>query len=316
VAHYGLVAQQMLNGLVIPFLGAGANRLSRPPDEGWSRGAFMPDGRELARVLASAARYPEMADDLQRSAQALAALLGQRVLYREMHEIFDWDYPLNSLHRLLARLPGRLRARHKRLPLIMSTNYDDVLERAFDEAGEAFDLLWYEAKRGTACGKFMHRPPGGPCVPVDVPNEYDAVALDERPVILKLHGHVNRGSADDDSYVVAEDHYIDYLVRSDIAAQIPVTLHEALAESHLLFLGYALRDWNVRVILHRLWEHAPLDVRSWAVTLPLPDERLAEIERRMWGERGQVELLQVALDEYVAALEAELSNAGGPERAP
>ena len=34
--------------------------------------------------------------------------------------------------------------------------------------------------------------------------------------------------------------------------------------SHFLFLGYSMRDWNMRVILKRLWKGDQLDRRSWA----------------------------------------------------
>ncbi len=43
-------------------------------------------------------------------------------------------------------------------PLVVTTNYDDVLETALREAGEEFDLLYYEAK-GKDLGKFWHQPP-------------------------------------------------------------------------------------------------------------------------------------------------------------
>ena len=57
-------------------------------------------------------------------------------LYRYLHEVFDANYPPTSLHRLFARLPAVLRENGRPQLLVLTTNYDDLLERAFTEAGE------------------------------------------------------------------------------------------------------------------------------------------------------------------------------------
>ena len=77
-----------------------------------------------------------------------------------------------------------------------------------------------------------------------------------------------------------------------------------MADSHFLFLGYSLRDWNLRVILSRIWDGRRLASQSWAVQRE--SGRLSAIEKKLWQSRGDVELLYVELDEYVANLRAEL----------
>jgi hypothetical protein len=84
-------------------------------------------------------------------------------------------------------------------------------------------------------------------------------------VILRLHGAVDRVGSEWDSFVITEDHYIDYLTRADISNLLPVTLAARLRRSHYLFLGYRLRDWNLRVILHRIWGQQRLTYKSWAI---------------------------------------------------
>jgi hypothetical protein len=309
--HYWLVAGRVLEGYVIPFLGAGANLLERPEDVSWEVGTYLPSATELAAVLAERSRYPEAPEDLLRVSQYVDAILGTRALYQYLHKLFDADYPPNSLHRLLARLAKLLRERGARHQLIMTTNYDDALERAFTEAGESYDVVWYEAKPGLESGKFIHCPPEGAAVPINVPNEYDALSLEERTVILKLHGAVNREDARLDSYVITEDNYIDYLARTDFSGQIPITLREVMGESHFLFLGYSMRDWNLRVILNRIWDQAELNVQSWAIQLPHPKPRQNEIELKLWADRarrsaGEVDLYQLPLKTYIGRLEDEL----------
>jgi hypothetical protein len=128
-------------------------------------------------------------------------------------------------------------------------------------------------------------------------------------VILKIHGAVDRPTGERDSYVITEDHYIDYLTRTDISNLVPVTLAAKLRRSHFLFLGYSLRDWNLRVILHRIWGEQKLSWKSWAIQL-----NPHAIDQEFWRNRD-VDIFNVRLEEYVAALSERmqaLPHAGGP----
>ena len=103
------------------------------------------------------------------------------------------------------------------------------------------------------------------------------------------------------------------MAQSDIGQQLPATLLEVMADSHFLFLGYSMRDWNLRVILRRIWGQRRLAYRSWAVQMPLADERQNRIEQRLWSDRRDIELLQCDLDGYVARL-GERPGVGGRAR--
>jgi len=310
--HYSLVVELLANAEVVPFLGAGANLCDRPEKTDWEPGRFAPSGSELARALADRSRYPDPQPDLDllRVSQYVDAILGEGQLYRYLHAVFDADYPPTSVHRFLARLPPLLRAHGLPQLLVLTTNYDDLIERALEEAGEPFDVVWYEAKRGPLRGHFLHRPPGGEAVPIERPNKYTGLALSERPVVLKLHGAIDRDDSKRDSYVITEDSYIDYLVGADVGEQIPFSLRERLADSHFLFLGYSMRDWNLRVILNRIWGEQQLDLKSWAVQREPADPGAREVEEALWRDRGDIDLLYVPLDEYVTGLDDGLAGLG------
>jgi len=79
-----------------------------------------------------------------------------------------------------------------------------------------------------------------------------------------------------------------------------------MGDSHFLFLGYSLRDWNLRVILQRIWGQQALDLKSWAIQREQPNPKLSEIDRKLWSDRGDVDLLYVPLDEYVTHLREEM----------
>ena len=82
----------------------------------------------------------------------------------------------------------------------------------------------------------------------------------------------------------------------DVGGAIPVALAAKLRRSHFLFLGYGMRDWNLRLVLGRIWGGDGVSYRSWAVQ---PDAQ--PLERQFWRARD-VDLLEVPLDEYVDAL--------------
>jgi hypothetical protein len=298
--HYRSVTKALTEGRVVPLLGAGVNLCGRPPDVRWALGSqYLPSGGELAEYLAEEFGYP--AEDLVRVAETIAVMEGSAWLYDKLHTIFDADYEPTRLHRLLARLPATMRERGAAPPyqLIVTTNYDDTLERAFQEVDEPYDLLWYMAEGREHRGRLWHVPPGEDAAGarvVERPNEYVEISLDDRPVILKFHGAVDRLGRDRDSYVITEDHYIDYLTRTDVASLVPAELVVKLKRSHFLFLGYALRDWNVRVILHRIWAEQPFDYRSWAV-----QRHTADVDEKLWQKRN-VAIFDIDLFEYVTEL--------------
>jgi hypothetical protein len=142
----------------------------------------------------------------------------------------------------------------------------------------------------------LHRLPNDEVRLIEKPNEYRDLSLDQRTVLLKIHGAVDRKKADQDSYVITEDHYTDYLTRTDISNLIPVKLAEKLRHSSYLFLGYSLRDWNLRVILRRIWGEQQLTYQSWAVQLAP-----TTLDQKFWGKHG-VEIVDQSLEDYVAAL--------------
>lgn len=312
--HYANVVTLLTDGRVVPFLGAGANLCGRPASAVWEdhQQGFLPSGGELASYLAEEFHCPPDAD-LARVSQYVSLTTGTGGLFGKLHEVFDRNYEPTSLHRLLASLQTLLREKHlpPRHQLIVTTNYDDVLERAFREAGEPFDLVTYLSE-GTSRGKFLHVDPAGKSQIIDIPNQYRDVSLERRSVILKIHGAVNREvpEGEGDSYVITEDHYIDYLTRTDLANLVPVTLTAKLRKSHFLFLGYGLRDWNLRVILHRIAGEQRLNYKSWAI-----QRNPSDLDQRSWGKRD-VDIFDVDLERYIAAVRGRLRLLPPGEAAP
>jgi SIR2-like protein len=307
--HYFSVVEKLGGGRMIPFLGAGANLCDRG-DEPWEPDSpFLPSGSELADYLVQRGRYPDPADrDLMRVSQYVDAAQGEDELYVYLREVFGSEYRPTSLHQLLARTARLLAEQGRPQLLAVTTNYDDLLEVALAEEGLEFDVVWYEAKHNSSAhGRFLHRAPGKKPKAIARPNKYAGLPIAlERPAILKLHGCLDRESASDDSYVVTEDSYIDYLSGGDVGTLVPIALWQRMTSNSLLFLGYSLNDWNLRVILNRIWGTRKLVAKSWAIQREPTDPKVSKIERTLWDARENVELVYCELSEYVQALEAKL----------
>ena len=267
------------------------------------------DVADLAVRLSERFAYPLDAPELPRVAQYVSVMKGPGPLHDELHALLEVDAPPTAVHRFFASLPPLLRERGAPHQLIVTTSYDLALERAFLDAGEEFDVVSYIAE-GSNRGKFCHLDPGGRVTLIGRPNEYATeLSLERRTVILKLHGQVDRTSDRAwESFVVTEDHYIEYLARSEVSSVVPVGLAAKLRRSHFLFLGYSFVDWNLRLLLYRLWGDQPLGYRSWAV-----DDQPQPFELEFWRKHG-VDVLDLPLERCIEALSAHggLEPAGAP----
>jgi SIR2-like domain len=300
---YPLIRDGLFQGRVIPFLGSGASLGGRASGAAWvkDRATFLPTAAELARHLAQMTRFPadeppnltaELAayfvPDLAKVAQYYSVVGGRDTLQRELHNIFNRDYSLTPLHALLADITMPL--------LIVTTNYDDLIERAFNARGRPYDLVIHttDPTFGYQLLWWEHgaREPGK----VNA-NKLD-IDLQAVTVIYKMHGAVDRRQPTRDQYVITEDDYIDFLARMTKNKAIPSIFAEPFQTRHFLFLGYGLYDWNLRVVLNRIEKdlRRRKGITSWAIQYkPKP------LEQRFWLERG-VDVYNMTIEEFIKEL--------------
>ena len=299
--HRGEAVRALLAGRLVTVLGPGVHIPSDESGPHPHRGPFLPDGTDVVAYLANCFDYPrEQQRDIARISQYVALVQGVGPLYDELHGLLDRDYEPGPVHRALASV-ARLLADVEAPPqLLVSTDYDLALERAFGEEGVAFDVVSYVAA-GRHRGKFLHVSADGAATLVELPNVYAGIPVD-RTLILKVHGQVDRSPGREwESFVVSEDDYIDYLAQTDLASVVPVIIAARLRRSHFLFLGYPLQEWRLRVFLHRVWGQDKATYRSWAV-----EPRPHPLEREFWRHRG-VDLFDVSLAGFLADLEHRIA---------
>jgi hypothetical protein len=84
---------------------------------------------------------------------------------------------------------------------------------------------------------------------------------------------------------------------------IPVALAARLRRSHFLFLGYALREWHMRLLLNRMWGDEKVAYRSWSV-----QPEASNLETEFWRRRD-VDVFEVTLENYVETLRRRVAEA-------
>ena len=220
-------------GQCTPFIGAGASA------------EYVPVAADLAKAVASQYDYPfDDAFDLARVTQFAAVREGDRLDIKERlaDDMFanmpapDFRAP-DEPHALLADL---------RLPIYLTTNYDDFMYDALVDRGRSPQRAicpWYTRDNWEVeQANRLFREAAG----------YDPNSAS--PIVYHLHGH--HGTPQ--SLVLTEDDYIDFLVRvSGDPNLLPPVIREALGSKMLLFMGFSLADWTFRVIFGGLLSARP-----------------------------------------------------------
>jgi hypothetical protein len=117
--------------------------------------------------------------------------------------------------------------------VIVTTNFDTLFETALVRCNKAPVRLVYNPD------------PGRPTE--DVTKEPTA----DRPIVFKIHGDFERP----ESIVITDEDYITFVQRmgeSDRYHPVPLTVREKMRKWPTLFVGYSLRDYNLRLLFRTL----------------------------------------------------------------
>ena len=226
-ALVGKIADAMLVGDVVPFLGAGA-----------SIAAGLPSAKDLAEgllteLLAQVAQdsFPDeaeqqrLSDNLALTASFLTLKSDSLTLARRLREAFNVSAKPGKLHKLLATV--------KTLELVVTTNYDDLIEQAFQKRKP-----WVMVDHGEP-GEFWLRGEGKWAVVQAEALEKEVLGR-KAPIIYKMHGNLDRQDREYDWFLITEEHYVDFLGRKD-TGQVPQMLATIMKKKNFLFLGYGLQ---------------------------------------------------------------------------
>jgi len=250
---------QLKKGNVVLFCGAGISV---------SEGG-LPSREQLTRELAERAGEPELVNaPLPEVAQAYETKMGRQSLIEYVADrIYDPRYIPLPNHQLIAALP---------FTKIVTTNWDNLLEKALDQAGKSVVVV-----------KVMRDP--------------NVAYADETKVLLvKLHGSVEQK----DSIIITGDDYYDVFARLPEAANL---VRAYFATKTILFLGFGLADEDFMRLYHEVVHHIGVHKRrAYAVQLS-PDE----LTTKYWEQKN----VQVIAADATVFLEA-LADAFGKDIIP
>jgi SIR2-like domain len=241
-----ILVDRIRTGKCTPFLGAGVNY------------GFLPTGAQIAQDWAIRNSYPlhdGTESDLARVAQFVATKTGDPMRpkdaivseFREKAKEQDFSACDNPLG-VLAELP---------LPIFITTNYDDYLTQALIKRGKKpkRELCRWNSRLDRLGSVF---------------DKKSFVPTKDEPVVFHVHGHQDVP----ESIVLTEDDYLEFLVSLSKRSKelLSSRIQEALAGTSLLFIGYRLADWDLRVLLHGLLTATEKSLRRASISVQLPPD--------------------------------------------
>ena len=227
--------------------------------------------QELARIFECEA----LREDRFAVAQYIADRHGRENLYAEIRKLFArTELAPRGTHELFAAWKQFKTHTGEPVPFptVITTNYDDVLERHLADNGMPYHLLSYQAD-GPHRGLFYHRSPHNGLRIIERPrNILKFSSLSEgnhdrgtRPLVLvKLNGGFDRLRRIPESYSTTRLDYWDLAAR--IPGVLPTAIQQELSANPLLFLGHGLAVPDVESLVRFAHKGHP-GPRSWAVVL-------------------------------------------------
>jgi len=249
---------------------------------------FLPTASELAQFLADETSFPlEESQELTKVAQYYCSIIGRMPLDERLKEIFTFAQAPSPIHEYLCTIVAETPL------LIVTTNYDDIIERAFTAHGRPYDIVIH----ATTGNEIIWKPYKKPALSL-LAKDLD-IDLGSTTIVYKIHGAVAREEQGNGQYVITEDDYVDFLSRLANSSAIPRIFAEPFQTRPFLFLGYGLHDWNLRVVLNRIDKELrrPGDIQSWAI-----ETRSKPLEKKLWEKRNVVVFDELTIDRFVEEL--------------
>ncbi len=247
------LVEQLCKGNCVLFVGAGISM-----GEGG-----LPSGRQLAKELAERCDYPGDDLALDRVAQYYVNTIDKASLLQYVcQRIREARREPMATHRLIADLPFKI---------IVSTNYDCLIERALEEAGQPFNVIVTDKQ---------------------------VSSWDEDKVnLLKVHGCVSQW----ESIVITKDDYWEFFERRPNIVNI---LSAEAARRSLLFVGHGLGDDDFnRIYLQVTRNLAEFRHKSYAVQLD-PDP----VNVAFWKAK-RLEIIDADATRFLTALKQAVAAA-------
>jgi hypothetical protein len=287
-----LVADAVRAGECVLFLGSAVHA---PPPQGAERSenAYPPEHRPamagaLVKRLAERSGWPQRFGrsatgnpvepwDLQRMSLYFEVVRSRDQLVDEITRAVHTDKKPSPILTALAELS---------FPVIITTNYDRLFDRALEQAGKEPHVHIYNPEGRMADDRRQ------PTV--------------KEPFLLKMHGDVRNP----ESIVITDEDYIQFVLVMSRNGPLPVTYAYHLQKWPTLFVGYSLLDYNLRLLFKMLrWG---LDLSRIPVTYSVdrePDPLILDVWQ---DQRRYVKFIAQDVWSFVPDLYERVTGRGVP----
>lgn len=236
---------------------------------------------------------------------------GRPSLWSKLQSVISRKNEPTLTHRMLAAAAKR----HVEQPdiwqdyLILTTNYDCLMEDALDEAKVDYAVLATRKRDNKVLVRFSDGLKDSARLKKLNSELYypDRLVL-QKPklmvVVCKLHGCLNPQLSDkDDGVVISDNDYVNYISQMNSSrGTIPSHVNTIMQDKLFLFLGYSLNDWNVRSVFETIRKKRgdTFEDQDYAVMNYLGDYE------KLFFQRNDVTILKTGLNTFAARLIAEL----------
>jgi len=239
------IAKNIAEDNCVLFLGAGAS-IGTGEEEG------APSSEKLKNFLVEDLRcnynYPSPDDlnklSLDKVAECYEIKAGRiNLLKMIVDQLRELKKPL-KIHELIVKFPFKI---------IITANYDDLLEKQFEQDDKNYCCIYYQDENLTNCF-----------------NAWDY----KTTLILKLHGCIRKR---DFPLIISTRDYTKFLAKSSLVKSV---LEYLVDHKVFLFMGYSLSDLNVRSVLFKFWK------RTKPYNYSIQAEPVDKWNFTFWREQG------------------------------
>ena len=257
----------------------------------------------ILQLLAKVTRIANPPEALTSIASYYERLEGRQDLWNLLADVIRSKKTTTRTHKLLAEAAKHHLAQKGATDyLIITTNYDCLMETALDDLKVPYIVLTTRKtdpkvllrcsenveNREVLRNRYWNR---------EYPGNFVLSKAQSVVIIYKIHGCLHPDiTFENEGLVVSDNDYVDYVTQMSKIGIIPATVSELMREKRFWFLGYSLRDWNLRVILRRIWGAQKLKWSSWAIQLEPED-----LDQIFWLRRD-IQILEAGLRDYVTEL--------------
>lgn len=269
----------------------------------------------LLQILRLGLKTNLLCEPLSNISQYFEYKIQRSHLWDTLQEIFHKERQATKIHNYLAKVAKYHTKKEiiKYHYLILTTNYDNLMEKALDECEVPYVVITLDTSSQLSqqdqisrlylqFSKSVNDRDKLIRETLNITPKNFALNTDQNLAILfKIHGSLNINNAEElDNIIISDNDYISF-IRKKLDESIPGIFIKIFKDSPFLFLGYSLGDWNIRSFFLKIQELRPdiakTRIKDFAILTPLTnyDKSIFDIYN--------IDSYDVDLNDFIGGLE-------------